>query len=112
MARKNDGWVSCPQCSEPAELPITWRRDANLTMACASCGFVHLALNAVRLQVHHVLKARGVSNHENPPKPLPLDPVQVFPSSDGKTEFVIRRNKRGGERGYTRKVKPKPLATA
>jgi hypothetical protein len=65
-----------------------------------------LAFNTVRLQLHHVLKARGFPNHENPPTPLPLDPVQVFPNPDGKTEFVIRRNKRGGEPGYTRKVKP------
>jgi hypothetical protein len=110
MAR-TDGWVNCLQCDEPAELPGAWRRNANLTMTCPNCGLVHLALNAVRLQVHHGLKARGISNHEKPPTPLPIEPVQLFPNPDGKTESVIRRNKMGGEKFYTRKVKPRPRPT-
>jgi hypothetical protein len=100
--------VPCPECGATAELPSGWRRDANLTMTCASCSYVHLALNAVRLQVHNLMKARGWSEHEDPPKPLPIEPVQVFRSLDGETETIFKRNKRGGERAYTRKVKAKP----
>jgi Zn ribbon nucleic-acid-binding protein len=100
--------VPCPQCGELAELPRAWKRDASLTMTCASCGHVHLALNAVRLQVYNRLKAAGLSAFEEPPSDLPIEPVQVFPQPDGKTELVFRRNKKGGEMAYTRNVKKKP----
>jgi Zn ribbon nucleic-acid-binding protein len=112
MAKTAKDFVPCPQCGEPAELPSAWRRDANLTMTCGSCGHVHLALNAVRLQVHGMMKARGFSDQAEPPTLLPIEPVQIFPLPDGKTEVVYRRNKRGGETMFTRKVKAKPKSKA
>lgn len=109
MAAKTDGYVPCPKCGKQALLPRVWRRDANLTITCGVCGHIHLALNAVRLRVHDALVQRGIRAIDNRPAPLPIAPVEVVPSAGGTSELVIRRNKKGGERIYYRRTKPKPI---
>jgi hypothetical protein len=79
-------------------------------MTCGVCGHVHLALNAVRLQVHNTLVQRGIRATDNPPAPLPIAPAQVVPLAGRISELVIRRNKKGGERIYYRKTKAKPIS--
>jgi len=94
------------RCGELAVLPNERRRNANLTLTC-KCGNVHLALNAVRLDTYLALKARAIKKvGDKPSTQLSIESIQVFLSMDGKTETVFRRNKRGGERMYTRKAKP------
>jgi hypothetical protein len=105
MARSVNFVVSCPKCRTSVSLPLRQiRRNYNLVLTCSECGEVHLAMNAVQLATYEGLKARGVPVGE-PPAPQPIEPIRVFPSRDGKTEAVFRRNKTTGETVYTRKVK-------
>ena len=108
MAKSVEFDIRCPKCGDFSWLPSSkLRRDNNLTLTCSKCGHVHLAMNAVQLAVHNLLKAKGLAVGD-PPAPQPIEPIRVFPSPDGKTEVVLRRNKTTGETMYTRKIKPKP----
>jgi predicted RNA-binding Zn-ribbon protein involved in translation (DUF1610 family) len=103
--------ISCPQCGE--QFSLLWReikRNHNLTLTCASCGLVHLALNAIKLAVHNGLKEGGYPVGE-PPVPEPIDPVRVFPSKNG-LELVFRRYKTTGEVAYYRRAKRRPKKSA
>jgi hypothetical protein len=98
--------VSCPQCGEEAALDFAQlKRNANLTLTCGKCGLVHLAFNAAAMSMHEHLKAIGRPVRE-PPKPMRLAPIVIYPGEDG-IEVVLRRYNNGKERMYARRSRRK-----
>jgi hypothetical protein len=96
--------VTCTECGE--EQSFFYRDakgNANLVLKCSRCGVDYLAFNALRTAIYERMKEVGHATLK-PPTPLPIDPVTVLPGGEG-FEVVIRRNKKGGERTYTRRTK-------
>jgi hypothetical protein len=96
--------LPCRQCGNQVVLPTAqMKRDYNVTVSCPHCRAVDLAANIMGQAIYNRLKERGHSDLK-PFTPQPIDPVRIISGKDG-FETIIRRNKKGGERLYSRRMR-------